>query len=362
MNERERDLMERYLYQVTRRLPRAQRDEVRRELEELVTDIADAKGSVEAALTELGDPAELARRYAGTQRCLIGPEYYDTYVWLMRIVLVCSIVPVFAVSLLIGVLEAVSGQTSLVGMAAAGAVMGLSNAFVSAVQAGLSAFGAVTLVFAVIERQKVKLDLEREKKWSVGELENDARTAKPRWTPAFLEPVPDKRALISRSDSAAGVIFIVIFCALLIFSPQLFAAFVPREGDVVSVPLFNLSQWNSILPVFALSMLLSLTDEIIRLVAGCYCRLVMISSIVCNLAVIVLSAILLKGMPLWNPDFLLQLELALGEDLPGAGGLFLHWNTEAVSNVILALIILIAVMETGVTIWKTMRFGADKAQ
>ena len=360
MTAHEQDLMQRYLYQVTRRLPRGQREEVRRELEELITDMAEAKGSIEAALTELGDPAEMARRYAGAQRCLISAEYYDSYVWLMRIVLVCSIIPVFAVSLWTGMIAAVPAQTNIVGMTVIGMSAGLTNAFVSAAQAGLSAFGAVTLVFAVIERQKVKLDLEKEKKWSVGELERESSAARPRWTPAFLSPVPDKRAVISRADSAVGVVFIVLFCALLLFSPQFFAAIVAQDDGVAFIPLFNLAQWNVILPVFALSMLLSLADEIVRLVAGYYCKIVMASSIVCNLSVIVLSAVLLKAMPLWNPDFSLQLELALDENLTGAGGLLLHWNAGAVSNAILALIVLIAVLETGVTIYKTMRYGADK--
>lgn len=60
MKEQEREWMERYIYQVTRRLPKAQRGETAMELRELIGDMAEEKGSVEAALTALGDPAVFA--------------------------------------------------------------------------------------------------------------------------------------------------------------------------------------------------------------------------------------------------------------------------------------------------------------
>ena len=55
MTPNEKDYMDRYIYQVIRRLPKAQRNEVRMELEELSSDMYADKGSVEGALTQLGD-------------------------------------------------------------------------------------------------------------------------------------------------------------------------------------------------------------------------------------------------------------------------------------------------------------------
>ena len=59
----DKELMGRYIYQVIRRLSRAQRDEVRMELEELISDMYADKGSMETVLTQLGDPAEFAKQY-----------------------------------------------------------------------------------------------------------------------------------------------------------------------------------------------------------------------------------------------------------------------------------------------------------
>ena len=53
--------------------------------------------------------------------------------------------------------------------------------------------------------------------------------------------------------------------------------------------------------MFVLSLLVGLADEILRLVTGCYCKLVMLSNILCGAVQIALSAVVLKGMPLWNP-------------------------------------------------------------
>ena len=48
MTEADRELMQRYIYQVTRRLAKDQREETARELEELITDMAEQKGMEEA--------------------------------------------------------------------------------------------------------------------------------------------------------------------------------------------------------------------------------------------------------------------------------------------------------------------------
>ena len=80
MSEQEREWMERYIYQVVRRLPKAQRGEVEMELRELISDMFEEKGSMEDVLAALGNPAVFAGQYRDGSRCLIGPEYYDRYV------------------------------------------------------------------------------------------------------------------------------------------------------------------------------------------------------------------------------------------------------------------------------------------
>ena len=74
MTPNEKDYMDRYIYQVIHRLPKAQREEVRMELEELISDMYADRGSMEEVLTELGDPAEFAKQYQNGIRHIRGAE------------------------------------------------------------------------------------------------------------------------------------------------------------------------------------------------------------------------------------------------------------------------------------------------
>ena len=90
MTAEDRDLMEQYLYQVVKRLPVSQRQEATMELRELMEDMLAEEGSMETVLTRLGDPAVFAVQYAGGQQHLIGPEYFDNYSWLLRVVVLST--------------------------------------------------------------------------------------------------------------------------------------------------------------------------------------------------------------------------------------------------------------------------------
>ena len=344
MTPNEKDYMDRYIYQVIRRLSKAQRDEVRMELEELISDMYTDKGSMEEALTELGDPAEFAKQYQDDQRYLIGPEYFDTYLWFVKVVIVCAAIPILLISLInaIGEMPAITAQNSasvIIRAIVDGLITGITDAILSCV----SAFGAVTLTFAIMERKKVQFELKKEEKWSLESLSGEGKTptSRSRWTPKFLEPVPDKKAIISRGDSVVGII----------------AAFFTEGETVMTVPIFNLEQWGIVLPVFILSLLIGLADEILRLIVGVYCRLVMISNIVCGVLQIVLSIIVLKVLPIWNPNFVLEIEQALGDHADSGARFLTYWNADMVSNGFLAFIVAITLFEIGVTIYKTLRYG-----
>ena len=91
----ENNLIERYLYDVVRRLPEKQRKDIEEELRTLIEDmLEERKGDggaeeVEAVLSELGDPAKLAMKYRGEEAHLIGGEYYPIYCQILKLVLIC---------------------------------------------------------------------------------------------------------------------------------------------------------------------------------------------------------------------------------------------------------------------------------
>lgn len=361
MNPKDQELMERYIYQVVRRLPKKQRHEVNLELQELISDMWETEQSMETVLTKLGDPREFAKQYQDDKHYLIGPEYFDTYLWFLKIVLLCAAVPILAVSVAEGIQEGMGlADSGIVQAVVTSAIYGIGKGIPNVIVSCIGIFGGITLMFAIMERNKVKFDLEKETEWNVRNLE-DSRTGKKKiWTPNFLAPVPDKRAIISRGDSILGIVFIVIFCILLIFSPNFFSAIFKNGEKISTIPVFNLEQWHIILPVFILSLVIGLGDEIFRLIAGQYCKPVMISNIVCGALQIVLSFVVLKVFPFWNPNFTAELKLQAGEQISSSATFFIEkWNGDLASNLLFVFITVLTIVEIATTVYKTLRYGTD---
>ena len=140
------DLIERYLYAITRRLPAKQRADVAEELRTLISDMLDERcgnlpptaKDVRVVLTELGTPGEVVRKYtADEDACLIGQPYYAQYLYVLKIVLACV-----AGGML------VAGALSLATGAEGGVLGSVLEAVGSLIAALVFAFAFVTLLFA----------------------------------------------------------------------------------------------------------------------------------------------------------------------------------------------------------------------
>ena len=359
MNQNDRELMERYLYEVTRRLPKKQRQEVSLELQELIGDMVENGQSIDEVLTRLGDPKEFAKQYQDGRHYLIGPEYFDTYLWFVRVVLICAGVTLLVVSAVEGIQEGLGiTGASQPQAAVTAAILGIVRGLGSAISACIGAFGGITLLFAILERRNISLDGTEHRAWSPGDLGKGPAGKGTHWRPDSLAPLPHEKALIRRGDSIAGIVFILIFALLLIFAPQLFGAFFRQGEEIVTIPIFNLEQWSLILPVFILWLVVGLGDEVFQLVTGRYCRAVMICNILCNLVQTILAFLVLKVFPFWNPEFAVQLKAQLGGAENEAANFFLHhWDGDLASNLLLAFLVLVSLAEIATTVYHTLRYG-----
>lgn len=86
-------MIDRYIYAVTSELPKKLREEIGNELKALIDNMMDEMDNsisevekIDEVLRELGKPRELANRYRGKERYLIGPSYFDKYISVMKIV------------------------------------------------------------------------------------------------------------------------------------------------------------------------------------------------------------------------------------------------------------------------------------
>jgi len=145
------ELLDRYVQEVGRRLPKVQRADVQAELHSLLMDALQdrTEGREEGAgeedqvavLKEFGPPSEVAARYAPPHRYLIGPGVFNIY-------LIVAAATAGALTVAYLVLIALTAWREP--WAAVGPAVGeLLSSYVSALLAG---FGSVTLTFALLER------------------------------------------------------------------------------------------------------------------------------------------------------------------------------------------------------------------
>lgn len=143
-------LRERYVWTVTRQLPVDTGPDVARELrvtlDETIEDKVAAGASPQeaerAALAELGDPDVLAREYGGRPNHLIGPDFYPSWVRVVRVML-AIVLPLAVAGTLIAQLAATDRSLGQV----FGEVVGV------AFQVVVQLMFWVTVVFYLVERQ-----------------------------------------------------------------------------------------------------------------------------------------------------------------------------------------------------------------
>ena len=148
------DLIERYIQDVSRRLPRRLRADVEKELRSSLHDALDARAAnagdraesaapddqVVELLRKFGPPAQLATSYRSAPGFLVGPELYPAFLKTMKIVTIV-IVGIVAASVVAGAI----GEPNPLFEIAKG--LALSNLFSEIIEA----MGWVVLVFWIIQ-------------------------------------------------------------------------------------------------------------------------------------------------------------------------------------------------------------------
>lgn len=166
-------LSERYVREVSRRIPDRSRSEVVAQLRAAIAHkieqrLKDGSAGRDVAeyqiISELGDPAITALRYRDQPLHLIGPEYFPAYLNSLRTLI--PLVPV--VVAVAAVINAVAEHKAV--------VVALGDAAGNAVQVVINVGFWVTLVFAIIERKGGKAPFGKD--WTPDKLPDSATTAR----------------------------------------------------------------------------------------------------------------------------------------------------------------------------------------
>lgn len=306
------DLIERYLYAVTRRLPRSKQEDVAKELRGLVEDMLlercgdnrPEEKDVRVVLTELGSPQELYEKYdENSGKCLIGQPYYTTYLFVMKIVALAVLGGLTMSAVIIALLEPGNILEEIL------------NWLAMMFQGLTSAFAIVTVLFAFFYKKNIPL----------GQPFNFDE----------LPPVPKKNEIISKWECIVGICISVIFATIFLAFPQILGAYLPREGGLI--PIFDAGLIHKTWYLILLFSLCGIVRECVKLQERQYNRRVLVTTVIANVTTGVLTVWWMTGFDLMNPAFIEKMTVLLGEDGGIALGIFTHFQSFFLVCVLFAL-------------------------
>lgn len=281
-------LIERYISEVLRRLPASRHEAAEQELRKQIETIRaraglsiDQENDVETVLKQMGHPALWADRLRGDGQALIGPGIYYLYGKILRIVLI-------AVSA--GLLLAMTVKF----MVSAGArpVQVLLEMIGALFNGLLGAFGAVTLIFAAVERylpQTVRI------------------SPKDPFDPKDLPQLISEKDRMHRAEPVAAIVFIVIAMVAAVDAPRFIGFYPSGLASESLVPLFQESVYRYYLPLILVVLGLGLFGEITKLVVGRWTVRLALLHLLLGIPSVLLTIVMFSDPNLLNSGFFTQM-------------------------------------------------------
>jgi hypothetical protein len=319
------DLIDRYLSAVGALLPRDQRDDIIAELRDVLMSRREEKEAElgrpltktedEALLKDFGNPIAVAGRY-GPRQSLIGPDVYPFYIFVLRIVL----------AVIVGSAIVTGIVTGAVHPAEIGHAIGVAAGVIWT--GGFAALGAVTLVFAVLERTAA------------------GRALSTGWSPRDLPRLPRRRRAQRWYDYLAAIVVQVIFAAwwagAVPISWQPYVAMKPGESlHFAFAPVWHTLYW----PVLGLSAVIILVNAL-RLAGWSKRRFVSGLDLLLQVALIAVAGVALRGGP-WA--------IVTGAGLPAANIAKVALGVNIGALVTLIVVIFAAAITIAVDLWRLYR-------
>lgn len=281
-------MIEKYIYAVTKELPKNAKEETAIKLRELILEkvsVLDAEMSQEEkinlVLKELGDPKALANKYRGRERYLIGPMYFDAYLSVLKIVALSTFIGI-SIASGIAVVFSIESLVKLTG--------GYVGTLITALAHGVM---WVTGIFAFIEYSGVSIEKPGENK---------------RWNPSQLTDLPEKKARISRSESIFTIVFTTFVLPIFFLSPDRVGFYFKIQSQSRFFPLFNPDALILFRIVILIVFILTIVVELLKLIKGRWTlRLAIIITVVDVLSSLFLI-FAITSANLWDNKFVSQFE------------------------------------------------------
>jgi len=323
------NLVDKYVAEVGKYLPRNQRADIEQEIRSTLLDMLEERDQVSvtddtaviALLKEYGEPGKVAESYIGP-RYLIGPRLYPTFELVLKIVLAV----VLGAGLLgYGISASITGSfagpdfLSFLGQFWLGLLGGMMNAF-----------GSLVLVFAILERVLPASKFEK--------VEEE-------WNPADLakEPDPDE---VKMSEAIATIIFTVAGLVIFNLYPNVVGLAFNTDGVWTFIPILS-KAFFTYLPWINLLGVLQIIFNLYQLRQRIWTTFTRLCNIVIEVSTIALAIAMLKGPSLID----LSAAKFAGTPLAGAADMFTKMFG-FLPVLVLSIIIIVSIVEVVQSIYR----------
>lgn len=281
-------IIDKYVYAVAEKLPENIREDIKKELYANIEDMlpeSPSEDDIRRVLEKIGDPVKLANEYSQTKRYLIGPDVYDSYITVLK--LVTGIVAlVVAIVTLLGEMINPAGE-GLIQMS-----IGVLTHTITAVFEGIfQGFLWVTLVFVIIERTGIN--------------EGKVPFIKKKWSIDDLPEIPEANGRkISRVETAFGMFFTMLFLIILYFQPEIIGIYRTGENGIITSPLLVNERIQHYIPIIIIITFLGFGIQIWKFISMKWNLPMAIANTINNLAVCTLLFIMIGDSSLLNKNFI----------------------------------------------------------
>ncbi|HEX5942908.1 MAG TPA: hypothetical protein VFY66_11560 [Anaerolineales bacterium] len=326
------NLIDKYIAEVGKHLPRKNRAdieaEIRSTLEDMLEERKQATGEAEdktliELLKEYGAPRDVAASYTGP-RYLIGPRVYPTFELVTKIV-VAVLLAVTLVGLGIGLSRSSLAGPEFLKTVGEGALNLLGGL--------ITAFGNIVLVFAILERVLPTKEFEEEEEWNPAELAK--------------EPDPDR---IKFGEQIFEMFFLVLFLIVFNLYPEIIGIGFFNDNDWVFISPILTDAFFSYLPWLNVLILLQLGFNVYLLRHGVWNMTTRIMNILLELGSIALAVVMLRGPDLAS---LTPGQLA-GTPLAESAPLFVTL-ARIVPTIVLTIVIIVSSIEVAQMVYHLMK-------
>jgi len=240
--------IERYIFDVTRRLPKEMQEEVEKELEANIYDMLPenhTEEDIDQLLHKLGSPRTIANNYKEDKRYVISPLYYEDYMRVLKLVLII----VGVVSLVFGAIDSIIGANEPTLLETIGYI--ISRIVGDLISSLITAFFFVTVIFWAIDYHSSKSKSEN---WKLKDL------------PDLPSP---KVTTISKTNTMIGLMFYTIFSTIFIVFLIKYADITGwHENGILIAPLFNTTVSDQFIVFFIISAIIGFIVYLLQLYEG----------------------------------------------------------------------------------------------